>query len=220
MLQMNCPICKGVVNSQFLAEVPTIECKQCKESIPVRDVFITTPYFTISREDFINRTFRFQRLLREVERDRLLMANDLSASAKSIKSLEQFHTSLHELLDGARDCYRLEIPSDLFVEVNALSRILRGTLLNLSAVGCSIEFIRFDAIPREKSEINVEFFFPGLSEILNCYAKVIWTNKKVQDDGSTTARIGVTFTKMSENTRNCIWDYIVNNTPVPFNQDL
>lgn len=216
MLQMSCPNCKGVVNSHFLAEVTMIECSQCRENIPVQDVYIATPYFTIHRDDFVNRTFRFQKLLREVEMERILLANNITASAKSIECLELFHSSLHDLLDGARDSYRLEIPSDVYVEVNALSRILRGKLLNLSVDGCSIGFENIETVPREKSELNIEFFFNGLAEILKAQAKVLWTKKQLQGEGSLSTSIGVTFTDIDENTRNCIWNYIINNTPVPF----
>jgi hypothetical protein len=216
MLQMSCPNCKGVVNSHFLAEVTTIACGQCKANIPVQDVYIATPYFTIHRDDFVNRTFRFQKLLRDVEIERLLQAKDHTASAKSIECLEQFHSSLHELLDGARDSYRLEIPSDVYVEVNALSRIIRGKLLNLSVDGCSIGFEKIETVPREKSELNIEFFFNGLAEILNTQAKVLWTKKQPEADGSLSTSIGVTFTGIDENTRSCIWNYIINNSPVPF----
>ena len=149
MLQMNCPNCKGVVRSRLLADLSTVECGQCKENVPVKDVFIITQYFTVNREEFLSQTFRFQRLLRDVEKDLHSMASDKVASVRSMENLEHLHSSLHELLDGARDSYRMEIPRDLYVEVTALSRVFRGKLLNLSAHGCSIEFEMLDALPRK-----------------------------------------------------------------------
>ena len=193
MLQMSCPKCKGVISSQLLADVSTIECFLCKEDILVKDVLIKAKYFTVNREAFLNQTFRYKSLLRKVEADRLLLANDKNASINSIENLEQLRTSLHELLEGARDKYRMEIPRDLYVEVTALSRIFRGMLLNLSADGCSIEFERFDSIPQKNSEIIVEFFFPALSELLKTNAKVAWTSEQKQDNGSKFAVIGVVF---------------------------
>ena len=216
MLKMSCPNCKGVVNSPFLADVSTIECDQCKENIPVQDVFITSPYFTINRADFLNRTFRFQRLLRDVENDLLLMADDKTVSAKSIERFEQFHTSIHELLDGARDSYRIEMPRDLYIEVNDQNGKIRGKLLNLSTEGCSIEFAMFNQVPRKKAELNIEFFFPELSEHLYTHAKVMWTNEQMKNDGSRYVIIGVTFMDMDENTQNCLWNFIVENVSVPF----
>ena len=218
MLQMSCPHCKGVVRSRLLADVSTVECDQCKESIPVRDVFITTQYFTVNREEFLNQTFRFQRLLRDVEKDLISMADDKVASMRSIENLEQLHSSLHELLDGARDSCRMEIPRDLYVEVTALSKVFRGKLLNLSAEGCSIEFEMCDVLPRKKTEIIMEFFFSGLAELLKVNAEVMWTNEQLQDNGSRYATIGVAFIAMDEHTRKCIWDYINDNTPSTFQQ--
>ena len=216
MLKMSCPNCKGVVNSPFLADVLTIECEQCKEDIPVEDVFITTPYFTINRTDFLNRTFRFQRLLGEVEKDLLLLAKDKTASLKSIENLEQFHTSLHELLDGARDSYRIKMPRDLYVEVNDENGNIRGKLLNLSTEGCSIEFVMFNQVPRKKAELGIEFFFPELSEHIYTHAKVMWLNERVKDNGSQYAIIGVTFVDMDKNTRRCLWNFIIENVASPF----
>lgn len=216
MLKMNCPNCNGVVNSPFLADVSIIECEQCKEDIPVKNVFITTPYFTINRTDFLNRTFRFQRLLGEVEKDLLLLAKDKTASLKSIENLEQFHTSLHQLLDGARDSYRIKMPRDLYVEVNDENGTLRGKLLNLSTEGCSIEFVMFNQVPRKKAELGIEFFFPELSEHLYTRAKVMWLNERVKDNGSQYAIIGVAFVDMDENTRRCLWNFIIENVASPF----
>lgn len=218
MLQMSCPNCKGVINSQFLADVSTLECDQCRENIPVKDVFITTKYFTISREDFLERIFRFQRLLREVEKERVAMANNPAVSIKSKDSLEQFYSSLQELLAGARDNYRLEVPCDLFVELNDHDSNYKGKLLNLSTEGGSIELVKFDNIPRRKAEVEIDFSFPDLSERLHTGARVVWTRENVEDDGSKYAVIGVTFTDLDNPTRSCIWNYILGNALTPFQQ--
>lgn len=219
MLQMSCPNCNGVVSSLFLADVETVECSQCKKNIPVSNITITAQHFTVNREDFLRRTFRFQRLLREVEKDLLLMSKDQGTSKKSMEKLEQFRDSLQELLDGARDSYRMEIPSDLYVEVNAQNNIIRGKLLNLSAEGCSIELLMYDTIPRKGSEVNIEFFFPESSEALNTRAKVIWSNGQLRKNDSESATVGLTFTKLNETTRDTIWNYIINNTPIRFDKD-
>jgi hypothetical protein len=202
----------------LLADITTVECDQCKESIQVKDVVITSQYFTVNRKEFLNQTFRFQRLLRDVEKDLLSMADDNVASTRSIENLEQLHSSLHELLDGARDSYRMEIPRDLYVEVTALSRVFRGKLLNLSADGCSIEFEMCDVLPRKKTEIVMEFFFSGLSELLKTKAEVMWTNGQSRDNGPSRATIGVAFISMDEHTRKCIWDYIHDNAPDSYQQ--
>jgi hypothetical protein len=211
---MNCPNCKGVIKSQFLADVSSIECGQCKQNLPVKDVFIATEYFTIHREDFLNRTFRFQKLLREVEKERTLMANNIEVSKTSLESLDHFYASLQELLAGARNSYRMEIPCDLYVEVISKNRKIKGKLMNLSTEGGSIELLEFDKIPRKKSDLEIKFSIPELSRTLFIHAKVVWTKEQITASGSC-AMIGVTFVNLEENTRNCIWNYILDNAPVP-----
>lgn len=208
MLQMNCPHCNEEIKSNFLADLKTVECNNCKSNIPVQDVFIITRQFTVKREDFLDQKYRFQRLLNEVEKDLLLIENKSDASKAGLENLQQLHLSLHELLDGARNSYRMELPSDLYVEVSALSRIYRGRLLNLSAEGCSIAFETIDAMPRKKSELFIEFFFPGAPELLKTTATVMWTNAQSQSDNSKLAVIGVNFIGMDESTRKSIWNYI------------
>ena len=71
MLTMNCPNCNKTVSSEILVDVPTIECNQCNEIIEIKDVFITTPHFTINREDFFKQTKRYKRLLEDDENELL-----------------------------------------------------------------------------------------------------------------------------------------------------
>jgi hypothetical protein len=215
MLQINCPDCKGVIKSPFLTDVKNIECGQCKNIIPVKDIFITTKSFTMHREDFLNRTFRFQKLLREVEKELLLMSRDKNVSTKSLESLEKFHSSLQELLSGARNNYRMEIPCNLYAEVNHCNRTNKGKLLNLSMAGASIELIGSDIVPRKKSGVDIVLSFPEQSEHLHTNAKVVWTKELVNDDGPQSAIIGVNFINTDEHTRSCIWNYILDNAPVP-----
>lgn len=216
MLQMNCPNCKEVIKSPFLAEVTTLECGHCKENVLVKDVYISTKNFIMHREDFLNRTFRFQKLLREVEKERSLMANSQTVSTKSRDSIDQFYSSLQELLVGARNSYRLEITCDLQVEVNDNNRISKGRVLNLSTEGASIELMEFESLPRKKSELKVLLSIPELSENLCTPAKVVWTKEQVGDHSPQSAILGVTFIDIDEHTHSCIWNYILDNAPVPF----
>lgn len=216
MLQMHCPNCKEVIKSPFLAEMSTIECCQCKESIQVKDVYISTKHFIMQRKDFLNRTFRFQKILREVEKERYLMASSNSVPAKSLESIDQFYLSLQELLAGARSSYRMEITCDLQVELNKKNKISNGKVLNLSTEGASIELVAPNNIPRKKSELKVCFSFPELSEKLCTQAKVVWTKEQIGGQKSQSAIIGVTFIDLDEHTHGCIWNYILDNAPVPF----
>lgn len=216
MLQMNCSNCKGVISSPFLADLSIVECGQCKENIPVKDVFITTEYFTVPRDDFANRTFRFQKLLRDVEKERLLMAESKEVSAEKLEKLDQFSSSLKELLVGARDSYRMEILCDLYVEVHDNHKKRKGRLVNLSTDGGSIEFEADDKIPRKRSELKLDFSFLELSENFHLDAKVVWTKEQINDNGPQNAIIGVAFLDIDQNTRSCIWNYILDNAVVPF----
>ncbi len=215
MLHMDCPNCSGVIKSQFLADVSTIECGQCKKTIPVKDVFISTKSFVMHREDFLNRTFRFQKLLREVEKEMLLMTNNKEVSPKSLESLEQFYSSLQELLAGARNSYRMEILGDLSVEIRDDKRQCKGKVLNLSTAGASIELLEFDKLPRIKSEINIVLPLPELAEHLYPRARVVWTREQADKNRPHHAIIGITFIDADEHTQNCIWNYILDNAPAP-----
>jgi len=216
MLQMHCPNCKEVIKSPFLAEMSTIECCQCKQNIQVKDVYITTKNFIMQREDFLNRTFRFQKLLREVEKERDLMASSNSVSAKSLESIDQFYLSLQELLAGARNTYRMEITCDLQVELQGNNKISKGKVLNLSTEGASIELVTPNNITRNKSDIKVRFSFPEKTEELCPLAKVVWTKEQIEDQKTQSAIIGVSFIDIDEHTHACIWNYILDNAPVPF----
>jgi hypothetical protein len=213
---MNCPNCQSLIKSQFLAEVSTIECGQCEKKVTVEDVFITSEHFTLPREDCLNRTFRFQKLLREVGKEMLLMANNSEVAAKSMESLDQFSSSLQELLVGARHSYRMEISSDLYVEVNHNDRKSKWKLVDLSTEGCSIELEVYDKFPRKKAEIKIGFSLPELSPQLHTNAKVVWTNEQTNDDGTKYVTIGVTFIDLDEDTHNHFWEYILDNAPAPF----
>lgn len=215
MLQMDCPHCNGVIRSQFLADVSTVECGECGKDITVKDVFVTTKSFIMHRQDFLNRTFRFQKLLREVEKELLLMSNNKEVSPKTLESLEQFYASLQELLAGARNNYRMEIPGELQVEIMAGNRACRGKLLNLSTSGASIELTAFDKLPGIKSKLNIGFPFPEFSQPLYIDARVVWTRDQASGDSPRLAILGTTFEGTDENTRNCIWNYILDNAPVP-----
>lgn len=215
MLQMNCPNCNGVIQSQFLADVAIIKCGGCLETVPVKDVFVTTKSFVMHREDFLNRTFRFQKLLREVEKELLLLTNNQQASPKSLQSLEQFYASLQELLAGARNNYRMDILADVKVEIIDGNSQCEGRLLNLSTSGASIELMAFDKLPRIKSVVDIVFPFPEFSEHLYARARIVWTKDQANSDRPHHAIIGATFVDMDENGRNCIWNYILDNAPVP-----
>lgn len=209
MFQMNCPSCKEIIKSHFLAELKSIECEQCKETVPVKDVFVTTKGFTMHREDLLNRIFRFQSLLREVEKEMQLIAQNKDSSKVTQKSLAQFYSTLQELLAGARRNFRLEIPYDLFVEMDYKQNIVSGKLINLSSEGASVAFEASDELPKKSAEINFSITLPALEEPIQIATKVIWVKMPRKDEESQPVIVGVKFVDLDENIRDLIWNFIV-----------
>jgi hypothetical protein len=214
MLQTNCPQCKGVIRSPYLNDLPSIECDKCKELVTVDDVFVATSAFTIHREDLLNRITRFQRLLREVEKERALLTQDDTASEKTIKSVEQFYQTLQELLAGARSHFRLEMTSGLSVQIGSDDKN-RGKLINLSSEGASIECALLENPPQTKKTIELKLTLPEVSEVLTLLAKVVWVRKSVRGAATQYYNVGVNFIDLDESVRASLWDFIVETASNP-----
>jgi hypothetical protein len=217
MLQTSCPKCKGTIQSPYLNDLSTIECPECSESVAVDDVFIATKGFTMHRGDLLNRISRFQRLLREVEKERASMENDDSVSAKTRKSVEQFYQTLQELLAGARNHFRLEIPSGLSVEIGE-EEPNSAKVTNLSSEGASIACEKHDRVFRTKQKIKLQMPLPGASAPLSCVAEVVWVSRPAKDSETGSFNIGVKFVGLDENIRARIWNFIIEsaqNQPSP-----
>lgn len=213
MLQMSCPQCKGLITSPFLAEVSSVECTHCREKVAVEEVYVATEHFTMHRGDFLNRIFRFQKLLGEVEKERNILANDETASKKSRESIDKFYASLQELLAGARDSYRMAVPEDMPVDVRHQNKVIKGSLINVSAEGASIEFAESQDVPRKKSEIEISLALPGCDDPLHIPTSVVWAREQKGGPSPHNATIGVTFKHMTDESRACLWNYILDNAP-------
>lgn len=220
MLQTQCPKCRGVIESPYLAELSSIECSQCKEEVAVTDIFVATKGFTMHRQDLLNRISRFQRLLREVEIERQQMAKEGTASAKSKQSIEQFYTTLQELLAGARNNFRLNMPYDLYLEMDFEDKRSKGKLINLSSEGASIEFEKLDKRPRNKSEIKLQLQLPKFTEPLSLLAKVVWVKDVTNDAASKYCNVGVKFLNLDEKICSGLWNFIVETASGPESQLL
>jgi hypothetical protein len=205
MLQMNCPKCNGVIKSPFLAELSSIECSECNDNVPVKDVFVTTKSFTIHRDDLLNRIFRYQSLLKEVEKERSLLMDGKEISEATRKSIDQFSTILQELLVGARKNFRLDLPYELCVTIDTGNSTCNGKLVNLSSEGASIKFDNLDELPKARSSIKLSLQLPETDEVLSLTAKIAW-NKKSAGAGY---ELGVSFLKLDESTRSIIWNFIM-----------
>jgi len=214
MLQINCPECRGVIRSPYLAELSSIECGHCKEDVAVKDVFVATEGFTMHRDDLLNRISRFQKLLVEVEKEMRLIEGNETASKTTRSSINKFHTTLQELLIGARSNFRLKLPHDLSVEMVYDDGKSAARLVDLSTVGASLEFAAFDGQPRNKAEVKLQLVLPEVAETLSLLAKIIWTRKVTKDEGSQFFQIGVKFLNLDEKIRDTLWNYIVTSSSV------
>ena len=214
MLQMNCPKCREVIKSPYLAELSSTHCDHCKEDVAVGDVFVATKGFTMHREDLLKRISRFQKLLSEVEKEIRLLENNETVSKTTQSSINNFYATLQELLTGARSNFRLDVPEDLSIEMGYNNGKETGKLVNLSSEGASLEFAELNERPRNKAEVTVQFLLPGTIERLSLLAKVVWIREVNRDAESRIIKVGVKFMNLDNKVRDTLWDYIVSNSPV------
>jgi c-di-GMP-binding flagellar brake protein YcgR len=109
----------------------------------------------------------------------------------------------------------MEAYCNLFVEINDGKNKSRGKLVNLSTEGASIEILSFDKFPKKKSELDIFFSIPELSEMFYTHSKVVWTKEHIKRNESQSTIIGVTFIDIDEHTKRFIWNYIIDNVPIP-----
>ena len=215
MLQTNCPKCKGVIESPYLNDLKSVKCGQCQEIVTVENVFVATNEFTIDREDLYNRISRYESLLREVEKERALMANDKRVAKETNQSFDQFSLTLQELLEGARSHYRLKMSRDLTLQMDFDNKKSKVTLIDISTAGASIESDLSDNLPRPKAMISLQVTFPGLHEPLSALAKVVWARQLTNESAAERYRLGVKFVNLDEITRTSIWRFITENSAKP-----
>ena len=214
MLQMHCQECREVIKSPYLAELSSIGCDHCKVDVAVKDVFVATEGFTMHRDDLLNRISRFQKLLGEVEKEMQVIEGSENVSKTTRSSINKFHTTLQELLIGARSNYRLEIPDGLPIEMYYNNDKRTARLVNLSTVGASLELDMSGNPPRHKAEIKLQLDLPYTAESLSTLAKIVWIRKVTKDEDSQRFQIGVKFMNSDEKIRDSLWNYIVASSPV------
>ena len=177
MLQTNCPKCNTLIKSPYLNDLSAVKCDQCNQVVKVENVLVATRDFTIDRQDLHHRIARYESLLREVEKERALMANDKRVSQETNQSFDQFCLTLQELLEGARSHYRLKMTRDLTLQMDFDKHKSTVKLIDISTAGASIESEFSDNLPRPKAMISLHLSFPGVHEPLPVLAKVVWARK-------------------------------------------
>ena len=208
MLQTNCPKCKGVIESPFLNELKSAKCDQCQKIVTVGDVFVATGGFTVHREDLRKRISRYERLLKEAEEERSIMASDDTVSSETNQSFDQFCLAIRELLVGARSHFRLKMTCDLYVQISADNHESKAKLIDISTEGASLEFEMFANLLRSKSSITLQITLPESQEPISALAKVAWVRRMTRESAGDHYRIGVKFVDLDEKARTRIWSFI------------
>ncbi len=198
MLQTNCSNCGGLIKSPLLAEVQVIECPQCEEIVRVKNVVVSTKKFSIS--------------LRSSLKNLLLAARDKFRLNKShlldVQTNYDVDKRLAKLL--RRDDFRLSMSDDLYVQINFDSNKRLARLLNISSIGAAIEFAEHGQLPENNSEIKLQLPLSGYAESLSLLGRVVWSMIPAKDTISPSITMGVQFKDIDEETRACLWAFIVN----------
>ena len=194
MLKTECPKCKCWTVLPFQTGTSEIQCSQCSQPMPVKDVHVSAGPFMIYREALTGNFTKYKKLLAEAE----VEVNDLKKKDAlngnygiSIKSLSLFITNLKELLDGCRFDPRHPLKQVTEAEYIIDGRASRGPLVNISVTGACIDAKNSSVRTSLRSDISVrvsgkgkEFLIPG---------KIMWVGNS--------GLIGVKFTSVDEETR-------------------
>jgi hypothetical protein len=198
MLQMNCSNCDGLIKSSHLAEVQIFLCPLCGEIVLVEDVVISTGKMAFG--------------LRSSLKNLLLAARDKFQCNKSenleLQTKYEINKRLARLL--RRDDFRLNLSRDFFVQIGSGRNQRSARLLNISSTGAAIEIFDLGQLPDEDSETKFQLQFPGQEEPSSLLARIIWSGKPEDIPASPTITMGLHFKDMDEETRRCLWDFIVN----------
>lgn len=208
MLQMKCPKCETIISSPFLVEVGAVTCDQCNEDVTVNDVFVTTSGFKMHRDDLLARILHYRALLKEVEREKILIRDSGSSSPEAQKNLDQFYNTLQELLAGAREHFRLQITQNFPVWVEWAGKSGKGSLLNLSTKGAAIRYQDTQRVPIHGSLLKLQMALPNIAEPFCMSAEIVWIGKRDKNAQQGNVTLGLKFIGLNETTQNHLWDYI------------
>jgi hypothetical protein len=207
VLKMKCNSCNQFIYSALLAEMETVTCDKCLQTVPVQDLLVTAKGFTVHRDDFLKRIFRYQRLFNEVEKERELMERSPDVNIESKKSVDSFLATLRELLAGARKNFRLHFSEPVKVTFTFGNNRQTGRLVDLSTEGVRIEPEDPGLVPQLKGPISMEFVLPGFSEPVSVSGMVVWIRREKKKEQAETG-IGVRFTDLDEAARARFWEAI------------
>jgi len=198
MLQMNCSNCSGLIKSPHLAEVQIFLCPQCGEIVVVEDVVIST-----EKNAFDLRPSLKKLLFAAREKFQRNKSENLELQTKY-----EINERLARLL--RRDDFRLNLSRDFFVQIGSGKNKRSARLLNISSTGAAIEVFDLGQLPDKGSETRFQLQLPGQDEPSSFLAMVIWRGKPEEVPTSPTITMGLHFKGMDEETRSCLWNFIVN----------
>jgi len=198
MLQMNCSNCDGLIKSPHLAEVQIFLCPQCEEIVVVEDVVIST-----EKTPFDLRSSLKHLLFAAREKFQRNKSENLELQTKY-----EINKRLAQLLK--RDDFRLNLSRDFFVQIGFGRDKRSARLLNISSTGAAIEIFDLGQLPDKDCETKFQLQLPGQEEPSSLLARVIWIGKPENFPISPTITMGLQFKVMDEETRACLWDFIVN----------
>ncbi|PLX74554.1 MAG: hypothetical protein C0615_09395 [Desulfuromonas sp.] len=214
MLQMKCPQCEGTIKSPFLVEIGNITCQHCKETVTVNDVFVATKSFTMHRDALLTQIKHYRNLLKNVEQEKSqLIKNDSSSS--EAQSLDQYHSSLRELLEASRENYRLRVSQNLPLRVAWKEVKSPGRVLNISTKGAAILTKGLLGALRQDDTLQVLLGLPGADSPLKMTARIAWQQKREQAAEARALILGVQFQDMDRQTHGKVWDYIMTQSDAP-----
>ncbi len=203
MLKMKCPACKELIVSQLLAEIETIVCDSCHQTVPVQDVMVAAKGFTFHRNDLVKRLFRYKTLLNEVSIERALLEQDPRASDDSKRSLDQFLNALKEVMAGARNSLRLDFVAHVPVNFQIDSQEYKGALTNLSTTGACIATANLASKSQQKKDITLQFNLPEDKGLLTLNGIVSWVKTAEKN-----CQVGVEFKSLDDAVAQMLWEFI------------
>jgi predicted RNA-binding Zn-ribbon protein involved in translation (DUF1610 family) len=198
MLQMNCSNCGGLIKSPHLAEVQIFLCPQCEEIVVVEDVVISTEKTPFDlRSSLKNLLFAAREKFQRNKSENLELQTKYEINKRLAKLLK-------------RDDFRLNLSRDFFVQIGFGRDKRSARLLNISSTGAAIDIFDLGQLPDKDSETKFQLQLPGQEEPSSLLARVIWSGKPENIPVSPTITMGLQFKDMDEETRACLWDFIVN----------
>ena len=214
MLKMKCPNCEKELTSPLLAEIETIACKHCQETVPVKDVIVSAKGYSYHRNDLIKRLFRYKSLISEVTKELEMLEKSPESSPQSKKSLDRFLATLEEMMAGARDHLRIEFKQALPVTYKSKRGLGTGRLANLSMDGACLETEKDSTLPRNGTDLAISFALPGERQPVTLNGKVAWL-KKTTNDKNHSPQIGIKFTPLDPDVHATLWAFISNSATGP-----